>query len=225
MLAYHEKARRRYQPTSKRRPNNMSIHAKSTIKDNRLLPLLPIIPVGLTKNTTLHGACMVIFKILEENRHLPFFIDRQAYNLLESVMSDDESSQLALSQTIIEGLGYRLAYVCLSQSEAAVSETRLALLPADAADDDEPQYIACSFVEGMALGLQIGVPFYVTIGDALQFVAGESEDGRVAVPIRNMPEDVLQEAINQAVAADNFELASALRDELRRRTATANEGD
>ena len=72
----------------------------------------------------------------------------------------------------------------------------------------------------MAFALQVGVPFYVTIGDALQFVAGESSDGRVAVPIRNMPEELLQEAIGQAVAGDNFELASALRDELRRRAST-----
>lgn len=198
----------------------MSFHVKPTQQGNRPLPLLPIIPVGLTKNTTLHGACMIIFKLLEENRHLPFFIDLKAYALLEAVMSDDENTQLALSQTIIEGLGYKLAYVCISQSEAAVSETRLAVLPADAEDDAEPQYISCPFVEGVALALQVGVPFYVTMGDALQFVAGESEDGRVAVPIRNMPEELLQEAIGQAVAGDNFELASALRDELRRRAAT-----
>lgn len=203
----------------------MTIHVKSTTQGNRPLPLLPIIPVGLTKNTTLQGACMIIFKMLEEERHLPFFIDRKAYALLESVMSDDENAQLSLSHTILEALGYRLAYVCISQSDDAVSETRLAVLPADAEDDEEPKYIVCPFVEGVALALQVGVPFYVTMGDALQFVAGESEDGRVAVPIRNMPEDVLLEAINQAVAADNFELASALRDELRRRTATAKEVD
>ena len=109
-----------------------------------------------------------------------------------------------------------------------MSETHLAVLPADAetenaadaTSDVEPQYISCPFVEGVAFALQVGVPFYVTIGDALQFVAGESSDGRVAVPIRNMPEELLQEAIGQAVAGDNFELASALRDELRRRAAT-----
>ena len=206
----------------------MFMNLKPTHQGNRPHPLLPIIPVGLTKNTTLHGACMIIFKLLDEERHLPFFIDRKAYALLEAVMSDDENTQLALSQTILEGLGYKLAYVCISQSEAAVSETHLAVLPADAetgnaADataDVEPQYISCPFVEGVAFALQVGVPFYVTIGDALQFVAGESSDGRVAVPIRNMPEELLQEAIGQAVAGDNFELASALRDELRRRAAT-----
>lgn len=204
------------------------MNLKPTHQGNRPHPLLPIIPVGLTKNTTLHGACMIIFKLLDEERHLPFFIDRKAYALLEAVMSDDENTQLALSQTILEGLGYKLAYVCISQSEAAVSETRLAVLPADAetenaadaTSDVEPQYISCPFVEGVAFALQVGVPFYVTIGDALQFVAGESSDGRVAVPIRNMPEELLQEAIGQAVAGDNFELASALRDELRRRAAT-----
>ena len=206
----------------------MFMNLKPTNQGNRPHTLLPIIPVGLTKNTTLHGACMIIFKLLDEERHLPFFIDRKAYALLEAVMSDDENTQLALSQTILEGLGYKLAYVCISQSEAAVSETRLAVLPADAetenaadaTSDVEPQYISCPFVEGVAFALQVGVPFYVTIGDALQFVAGESSDGRVAVPIRNMPEELLQEAIGQAVAGDNFELASALRDELRRRAAT-----
>lgn len=206
----------------------MFMNLKPTHQGNRPHPLLPIIPVGLTKNTTLHGACMIIFKLLDEERHLPFFIDRKAYALLEAVMSDDENTQLALSQTILEGLGYKLAYVCISQSEAAVCETHLAVLPADAetenaADataDVEPQYISCPFVEGVAFALQVGVPFYVTIGDALQFVAGESSDGRVAVPIRNMPEELLQEAIGQAVAGDNFELASALRDELRRRAST-----
>ncbi|MGN1354284.1 MAG: hypothetical protein ACI4V2_05170 [Alloprevotella sp.] len=203
----------------------MTIHVKSTTQGNRPLPLLPIIPVGLTKNTTLQGACMIIFKMLEEERHLPFFIDRKAYALLESVMSDDENTQLSLSHTILEALGYRLAYVCISQSEDAVSETRLAVLPADAEDDEEPKYIVCPFVEGVALALQVGVPFYVTMGDALQFVAGESEDGRVAVPIRNMPEELLKEAIRQAVAGDNFELASALRDELRRRAAIAKMAD
>ena len=188
------------------------MNLKPTHQGNRPHPLLPIIPVGLTKNTTLHGACMIIFKLLDEERHLPFFIDRKAYALLEAVMSDDENTQLALSQTILEGLGYKLAYVCISQSEAAVSETHLAVLPADAetenaadaTSDVEPQYISCPFVEGVAFA----------------FVAGESSDGRVAVPIRNMPEELLQEAIGQAVAGDNFELASALRDELRRRAAT-----
>lgn len=203
----------------------MTIHVKSTTQGNRPLPLLPIIPVGLTKNTTLQGACMIIFKMLEEERHLPFFIDRKAYALLESVMSDDENAQLSLSHTILEALGYRLAYVCISQSDDAVSETRLAVLPADAEDDEEPKYIVCPFVEGVALALQVGVPFYVTMGDALQFVAGKSEDGRVAVPIRNMPEELLKEAIRQAVAGDNFELASALRDELRRRAAIAKMAD
>ena len=42
-------------------------------------------------------------------------------------------------------------------------------------------------------------------------------EGQVSMPITAMNQRLLQEALNAAVAEENFELASVLRDEIRQR--------
>ena len=71
--------------------------------------------------------------------------------------------------------------------------------------------------DAVALALRFGCPIYVT-EDVLEAESIKLEDGGpVAVPITTVNMDLLQEALDKAVKEENYELASQIMDEMRRR--------
>ena len=83
--------------------------------------------------------------------------------------------------------------------------------------DDEFREIEARTSDAVALALTVGCP--ICIPDELlenQYMR-EQKNGMVSLPINAVDMTVLQEALQSAIATENYELASQLRDEITRR--------
>jgi len=181
---------------------------------------IEIVPEGLTKSTTLQKAQLLIFKEKGGTRHLPILINTEEYRRVYQTLAKDDYSSMAPLKRLADLFNIRLdgVFFCLGGEKGELC-TLLGLSKSSEDGDDEKQILREDIPNGLTAGLLMAAPFFISATTFNLLYNHETHDGQVAIPIAIMPEDLLQEALEQAVAGDNFELASVLRDEIKSRDA------
>lgn len=70
---------------------------------------------------------------------------------------------------------------------------------------------------GLAAAIEKGCPIFIFSEEFERLYSRQDGEGKVAIPLSSMGKDLLAEALRQAVETENFELASQLRDEMKKR--------
>ncbi|MBO7261251.1 MAG: bifunctional nuclease family protein [Bacteroidaceae bacterium] len=91
--------------------------------------------------------------------------------------------------------------------------------------DGNSQYIDSRTSDAVALAVRTGVPIYIDSNLFDGHCAHKEGNGAFSMPITVASIDVLQEAMEQAVESENYELAAKLRDEINRRNGTGFENN
>lgn len=180
--------------------------------------IIELVPEGLTQSTSLNKARLIIFRDKDSGRHLPVLINSENYALIYRAFVKNDYRAMGLFKKLTEAFDIHLAGVFLTRDEGDTEMFAvLALVLRHPDGKVMTKELRVSMAEGFTAAMITGASFYITRYDFEQLYNREMDGGRIAIPVAAMPRDLLQEALNQAVEGENFELASVLRDEIKKR--------
>ncbi len=177
-----------------------------------------LIVVSVSKCTQDGGAYMAILREKDGQRIMPVLMER----------SDAFQLMMKMKGARIKGMPLNIAdimYAAFSQSEMDVEEVRISAVQAGVTychilfrEHSSYRMVRyCKAADGLILAYTFGSP--VTISEELlakQYMR-EIGDGSYSMPVNSVNVEALKEALKRAVEEENYELASQLRDEIKRR--------
>ena len=173
-------------------------------------------PEGLTQGVSLPDAYLLILREKEEGLHLPLLLGREGFDLLVRATKRHEFPATHLMGELARTFGIRLSHVLIRRAGSGRFFTTLCL-EQEADGITTMRRLDMELAAGIAAALEAKRPIGIDSQDFMRLYTRRHAAGQVAVPIASMGDDLLREALKQAVENDNFELASQLRDELRSR--------
>lgn len=174
---------------------------------------IPLTVKGLASNTSLGSARILVLQEAAGERLFPVLLGEEEYDVLESAMLRQSFHTVTMMLRLAKTAGYKLESVKLLGARDGKQLTEL--LFANEAHDSLA--MSADIGNGIAAALQAGCRIYMprkTFEDQYRLT---NSPETMAVPLNAMPAKLLKEAMDDAVKRDDFELAKALRDELRRR--------
>lgn len=172
--------------------------------------------IGMTHGISLNDAYILIGKNPAENRIFPILISKSDCEIIFRAMQTKEYPTVDLAS--------RIAYAFDLQIKAVIirfphrGNACACILMQDR--NGEEQKLTTSTGNGVAMAFLNHTPLCLSEKDYQDLAKRSMEDGRVAIPISRMSDELLEEAMQSAVKEENFELASQLRDELKQRALT-----
>ena len=191
-------------------PDN-SIHS---LKTNTIVEqdFITITPIGLTRGVSISDVYILMLKSQTEPRIFPVLISKQDNATILRAMQLHEYPTTQLFSRLMHTYGVELTGIWLRFPHRGNACACLMLNR-----DEDRQKLTTDVGNGVALSLSENVPLLVTTEDYAALTRQQRREGEVALPLTAMSRDLLQEALHEAVSRENFELASALRDEIKLR--------
>lgn len=111
-------------------------------------------------------------------------------------------------------IGYNLVYILIYKIEHGIFFSKFCYMPKGCKNKDEAVTVECRTTDAICLSLLTGTPINI-----ISFVFDEAcvidVKGTICkVPINSLPNETLQEAMEEAVASENYEYAEVIRREL-----------
>lgn len=166
----------------------------------------------------------------DDSTYMAVLKEHEGMRMLPVLMSRSEAHQLLVRRYRPDAVeGYRLMADVVStlfeQLNAQLSEVRIEAVHAGVTlctlhylyEGGEKQITGCRASDGLVLATVFNCP--VTIGEhllELQYMR-EVKDGVFSMPVNSVSFVALEKALQQAIDEENYELASQLRDEIKRR--------
>lgn len=170
---------------------------------------IPMRVHGVTRGVSLPDAFIVVLKERDAEACFPLLVERGGYDRVVRALQHqgDEASHLMMA--LAKRLGLRVAGVRMLRPNQGLKGGLVDFL-----DGGEVVSLSVPVDDALVVALQSRCDIYLRENE----YRGQSlSGGSMALPIAAMSERLLREAIEGAVKADDFELATVLRDELRRR--------
>ncbi len=175
---------------------------------------IQLVPAGLTKSTTLNHAFMLILREKDGERLLPVLLNSSEYRRLEAVISKNDTSETYLARRF--NTQYNITLEAIVLTPGTHEQFRALCL---SSLNGERKILELDTATGIITAIGLKAPLMIARRTFNELYDKQPEEGRVAIPVTAMPGDLLKEALELAVAEENYELASRLRDELRNREA------
>lgn len=179
--------------------------------------LIELVPEGLTRGVSLREAYLVMLREKNGKRSIPTLVSRQEYALVLDALERREFPATRLATRLIWRLGGRVDGVHIHYSRTQQISALLLLK-----QGNEHITLNISVGEGIAFAIENKCPLLTLRSHFEAQNSLQSADGQVSLPINAMPDNLLLEAMETAVANDEFELAAALRDQMRWRKTQAS---
>ena len=179
--------------------------------------LIELVPEGLTRGVSLREAYLVMLREKNGVRTIPTLVSRQEYALVLDALERREYPATRLATRLLWRLGGRVDGVHIHYSRTRQISALLLLK-----QGEEHITLNISVGEGIAFALENKCPILTLRSQFEQQSSLQSAEGQVSLPINAMPDNLLREAMEAAVANDEFELAAALRDQMRWREANSS---
>lgn len=180
-----------------------------------------LVPLGLTRGVSLHGAYILILREVAGKRCMATLVTQEEYDMVSRAMQGERSELARTVRSMLDAFAMNILCVVL-HNNTPQGEYRAGIIMRQGADVRTVQQHLGSAV---VLAMELGVPIQVSESYFNSMTSGNTaEDGMVslAVPVSAMDENLLREAMEQAVKDDDFEMAKTLRDELNRREGLAH---
>lgn len=184
-------------------------------------PYLTLTVMGLTRGADLKGVCILVLANEAEHKLLPVLVSDSEFEALSLALSQQRYPSVRLMLKLARHTGLRMRGVRILQPRYGRTEAFI-----DFEGYEGPVTISTSASEAVIAALATESPIRINrlllgrIGS--QLAAGEDlNNKRMALPLSAMNGDLLEQALETAVKQENYELAGALRDELRKRQHSA----
>lgn len=169
---------------------------------------------GITRGTSLHDACILLFRENNGRRILPVMITPEEYAQLQAALEGKRYTCSHLMLRLANRAGMPMLGVRLLHPDGGRT---LSLIDFDR----EGELISFTAPIGQATIAALEAKCPVVIQREAFERQGKmpNNEGTMALPIKGMTDALLEEAMKTAVENDNFELATIIRDELKSRDA------
>ncbi len=178
-----------------------------------------LVPEMLTRSTTLKHACLLVMCEKDGTRHLPFVINENDFNRLQRAFANDDTHQVDIAAKLADAFNITLSNVSIVYDEQGKPKTVCHFVHDDPCLIGAPRNrsVEMGIADGIitAMGMKADILMSATLFNSLY--ERNPQEGRVAIPMHAMTDELLEEALQQAVKEENYELASKLRDELQNR--------
>lgn len=180
-----------------------------------------LVPLGLTRGVSLHGAYILILREATGKRCMAVLITSKDYKMVSRAIQGEKNEMVRLLRDTFDTFGIKLHCVVF-HNNTSTHEYCAELLMQQGAD---VRTIRQGVGVGTVLALELQVPLQVSRQYFDSMTSGTIKgDGtvEVRVPFTAMDKQLLEEAMQEAVKDDRFEMARALRDEIARREALSH---
>lgn len=169
---------------------------------------------GITRGTSLHDACILLFRESNGRRILPVMITPDEYTQLQAALERKDYTISHLMLRLANRAGMPMLGVRLLHPEGGHTVSLM-----DFDREGELISFTAPIAQATIAALEAKCPV-VILREAFERQGNNpNSEGTMALPIKGMTDALLEEAMQTAVANDNFELATIIRDELRSREA------
>lgn len=178
---------------------------------------IKLVVEGTTTGSEMTSAYIVLFREENGRRLFPALLNKTDFMAVNEAMGRGHYPTVALTAKVCSAIGMKLHGVRLQFPDKGRFEAFMDFV--DAAGSRHIM-IKGSLAEAVCLALLMNRPIVtrpVNLGGNTSDVGRHQ---RIALPLPAMSREILEEALQQCVAQDNFEQASAIRDELKRRSLT-----
>ncbi len=180
-----------------------------------------IIPLGLTRGTSLQQAYILILREANGMRCMAVLISAEEYHIVSKIIQGERNEIIRAFRDTLDTFGIKLHCVVIHNNTPNRSFCSELLLKqgADIRYVRQPTGIGVALAMELKASLEVDEHYFDAVNkDAI------GEDGLVqlSVPIQAMDTTLLEEALKEAVKNDQFEMARTLRDEIARRNASSH---
>ncbi len=187
-------------------------------------PYLTLTVMGLTRGTDLKGVCILVLANEAEHKLLPVLVSNNEYEALELALSQQRYPSVRLLLKLARHTGLHVKGIRILQPRYGRTEAFI-----DFEGYDGPVTISTTAAEAIITALATESPIRINrlllqrIGSAM--TDNDLNNKRMALPLSAMNDNLLEQALETAVKQENYELAGALRDELRKREEAKAQDD
>ena len=166
---------------------------------------------GLTHGTSL-DAYVAILRSDEEDLLFPILLDEKGQNLVRRALMERDFTPTRLMMALAARMGMTMTGVRIQRPSDG---TMKALI--DFSFEEFITSLSVSASDALVAAVQENTPIYV-LREAVALQMKHPQQGdSVALPLAGMSTALIEQALEEAVERDEFELATVLRDELRKR--------
>lgn len=180
-----------------------------------------LVPLGLTRGSKLNDVYILILREMLGMRCMAMIVSPEEFKMISAAMQGEKSELARVMRNTLDTFGIKL-HCAVFHNNTTNNEYCAELLMQQGGDvRSVRQGIGAATVLAMELNvpLQVSRQYFDTMTGGAVHGNGTVE---VRVPFTAMDKQLLEEAMREAVKNDNFEMAQALRDELRRREALSH---
>lgn len=168
---------------------------------------------GLTRGKDFRDAYILVLREKPNGRFYPVLISHEAYDMVAAALNNHDYTCSRLMNKLAQRLNMRLSGIRLLQPHNGETQ---ALLDFET-DSIKPISIHVSAAEAAVTALETKTSLWIDKWLFNRQSHLPQTDQNMALPLAAMNCNLLEEVLQSAVADDNFELASILRDELNKR--------
>ncbi len=181
--------------------------------DNIYADYEPMHIEGLTRGTSL-DAYMAILKPNDEDLDVlfPILLTERGYKVVHLALTVREFTTTRLMVELAAHMGLEITGVRFQRPSDGTVKALV-----DFSNENHHTSLPVFAPDALVIALEELVPIYV-LREAVEMQMRHPQPAdSVALPLAGMSEELIQQALDDAVGRDEFELASVLRDELRKR--------
>lgn len=168
--------------------------------------------IGLTRGMSLKRIKLLILRALDLDTCIPLMLNNEEFEKIAQILNQKSTISFELvdklTQTFFISLEH-LEIICKPYGEHEVY--------AYFSGGDHLRRLTLSLPLAVALAFHHNMPFRVHRSVFQRTALANEETNQMSFALNDMTEELLEEAESSAVAEDNYELATQLRNELRRR--------
>lgn len=176
---------------------------------------IELVPEALTQGVSLPGAYLLIMREKEGKRHLPLLLDAKGYEIMRQAIAEKEFPTTRLMSKLAMTFDISLQHVLIRYARTGKFFASLFLMQEEGGIRE--RILNVEIANGLAAAIEKGCPIFIFSEEFERLYSRQDGEGKVAIPLSSMGKDLLAEALRQAVETENFELASQLRDEMKKR--------
>lgn len=172
---------------------------------------------GITQGATLKSAYILLFKEKGGNNLVPTLISKEEKDIIASGLRTNFSFTGGLISSLGGTFNFQLQHLLFRVSPESTLTAHLFFL-----QEGLLHSVGVSITEGLAVAIGQHKPIYIDKRDLKFLVNSNQKEGVIKFPLSSMNLQVLQEALEQAVQNEEYEVADQIKKEIQRRT-TAKE--
>ena len=167
--------------------------------------------LGLTKSVSSKEGYIVLLRETEGKRCVPILVNKNQFETISNVMTHGDAME-GLYQLVSLHFGVDIESIVIKGGNAGIYTASITIT-----QNGVSKTVDSDIMLGFVAALKTGCPMLMEQQVFDKYIGKEIRPDVVAFPVFSLTDKMLEEALESAVKEERFELAGALRDELKRR--------